>query len=332
MNAKKSDKVVSIKPDAIENTDLKNEASSDSVLPIQAVERETGISKELLRMWERRYDFPTPLRDSHGDRIYPKDQVIKLSILKRLIDNGFRPGKIIGMTTDELEGLLHAKYENHVKLNIDLEEGLETELIACIKNPDTNKLREYILHQLVTMGLKSFILDFLQYTNNIVGDAWMHGVIEVHEEHLYTEQIKSVISGAVSNLKPSTAPPKILLTTAPDESHTLGIIMTEAMLRLDNANAVCFGAQMPIRDIVHAAQKHHMDIIALSFSASYPTSKAIEFLEELRFRLPISTVIWAGGSALNSNRRSVDGVDLFNDLASIHNAVQAWRAPRKNRF
>ena len=37
-------------------------------LPIGAVERETGISKDLLRMWERRYGFPEPARDEQGDR------------------------------------------------------------------------------------------------------------------------------------------------------------------------------------------------------------------------------------------------------------------------
>ena len=36
------------------------------LLPINAVERETGITKELLRMWERRYGFPAPQRDARG--------------------------------------------------------------------------------------------------------------------------------------------------------------------------------------------------------------------------------------------------------------------------
>lgn len=61
------------------------------LLPINAVERETGISKELLRMWERRYGFPSPERDAQGDRIYPPDQVNKLRVVRRLIDAGFRP-------------------------------------------------------------------------------------------------------------------------------------------------------------------------------------------------------------------------------------------------
>lgn len=43
-------------------------------LPISVVERETGIPKDLLRMWERRYGFPEPARDAQGDRVYPREQ------------------------------------------------------------------------------------------------------------------------------------------------------------------------------------------------------------------------------------------------------------------
>ncbi|MGZ8253883.1 MAG: MerR family transcriptional regulator, partial [Burkholderiaceae bacterium] len=63
-------------------------------LPIAAVERDTGLSKDTLRVWERRYGFPQPLRDANGERVYPQDQVDKLRLIKRLMDQGHRPGKI----------------------------------------------------------------------------------------------------------------------------------------------------------------------------------------------------------------------------------------------
>lgn len=292
------------------------------MLPIQAVERETGVSKELLRMWERRYGFPQPLRDAHGDRLYPPAQVSKLGLLRRLIDNGFRPGKIILLEASELEGLLHSKYLTPM----EPAPGLEEELLAALKSHEAHQVREYLSHQLVRMGLQSFILTFLQYANPLVGDAWMRSLIEVHEEHLYTEQVQALIRNAIGNLRPGTQAPRVMLATPPDESHSLGMLMVEALLRLDYVDAVCFGTHMPVRDLVMAAHKHQMDIIGLSFSASYPSSKAVEFLEELRFRLPPSVDIWAGGSALRSSRRHVEGIECFHDLDSLRLGVQAWRA------
>ena len=40
---------------------------------IAAVERDTGLSKDVLRVWERRYGFPVPGRDDHGERVYPAE-------------------------------------------------------------------------------------------------------------------------------------------------------------------------------------------------------------------------------------------------------------------
>ncbi|MEY2631516.1 MAG: hypothetical protein RIR00_170, partial [Pseudomonadota bacterium] len=60
---------------------------------IAAVERDTGLSKDVLRMWERRYGFPVPDRDTNGERAYPSEQVERLRQIKRLMDQGHRPGK-----------------------------------------------------------------------------------------------------------------------------------------------------------------------------------------------------------------------------------------------
>lgn len=291
------------------------------LLPINAVERETGVSKELLRMWERRYGFPAPERDAQGDRIYPMEQVAKLRLLRRLIDHGFRPGKIMAHEIPELERLLRAQS----KIGKDIPKNLEVELLEALRSRDPAQLRDYLSHQLIKMGLQSFIIDFLQHANVIVGDAWVRGQLEIHEEHLFTEQVQNLVRQAIGNLREPTKPPRILLTTPPEETHTLGILMVEAMLRLDNVDAVCYGAQMPVRDVGQAVSRHKMNIVAVSFSASYPASNAVNYLEELRFRLPLAVDIWGGGAALRSTRRTVEAVSFMHDLKSMSQAVLAWR-------
>lgn len=64
---------------------------------IAAVERDTGLSKDTLRVWERRYGFPQPERDGAGDRVYPAGQVERLRTIRRLMDAGHRPGRIVGL-------------------------------------------------------------------------------------------------------------------------------------------------------------------------------------------------------------------------------------------
>lgn len=76
--------------------------------PINVTEKKTGVSKYLLRMWERRYTFPKPLRDSKGERIYTDDDVTKLILVKELMGNGYRPSKIINRPIEELLKLKEA--------------------------------------------------------------------------------------------------------------------------------------------------------------------------------------------------------------------------------
>jgi hypothetical protein len=64
---------------------------------ISQVERETGLSKDTLRVWERRYGFPSPARNRNDERMYSDDQVQRLRVIRRLLDSGLRPGKIVGL-------------------------------------------------------------------------------------------------------------------------------------------------------------------------------------------------------------------------------------------
>jgi DNA-binding transcriptional MerR regulator len=310
------------------NSQASEAAGAPGLLPINAVERETGISKELLRMWERRYGFPNPDRDAQGDRVYGPAQINKLRVIRRLLDAGFRPGKIIALEMPELEKLVASSHGNPSPV---LPPDLEQELIEVLRGREPHKVREYLNHQMVRMGLQSFILDLMQHANTIVGDAWMSGKIEIFEEHLYTEELQALIRHTIGSLRPGSSAPRIMLTTAPDEHHTLGILMVEALLRLDQVDAVSFGAQMPVRDIVQAAARHKMDIVILSFSAAFPSNRAIEFLEELRFRLPLGVQIWAGGGGMRTTRRSIEAVQIFNDLQSVRQGVVQWKRIKGNR-
>jgi DNA-binding transcriptional MerR regulator len=65
-------------------------------LPIGVVAQLTGLSRNTLLAWERRYGFPLPVRDRKGGRYYTHEQIQRLLRVKRLVDDGFKPGKVFG--------------------------------------------------------------------------------------------------------------------------------------------------------------------------------------------------------------------------------------------
>lgn len=48
----------------------------------------TGVSRERLRMWERRHDFPSPVRSGGGARRYAVDDVARVVAVRRAVESG----------------------------------------------------------------------------------------------------------------------------------------------------------------------------------------------------------------------------------------------------
>src|SRR5512141_983226 len=132
--------------------------SSGIVLDISGVERETGLSKDVLRMWERRYGFPDPSRDENTERLYPPDQVAKLRAIKRLMDTGMRPGKLMRQTLADLNTLADARAGPRRE---GAAPALERDVIALVKGHNAPALQHALANLLMRLGLQRFVLDTL---------------------------------------------------------------------------------------------------------------------------------------------------------------------------
>lgn len=287
---------------------------------ISAVERETGLSKDTLRIWERRYNFPRPTRDDNGDRAYTPEQVIRLRLIKRLLDQGHRPGKIIGLADDQLlklttEPVGDAPARQDIAVYIHL-----------IKTHQALELRRHLSQAMARQGLQKFIVETVAPLTSAVGEAWMRGEIAVFEEHLYSQLMEGLTRNAISAVQPQGNAPRVLLTSLPGEQHNLGLLMVEAMLTVENAMCIPLGTETPVTDIVQATRAHKADIIALSFSSAYPETKALDGLQELRALLPGEVVLCAGGAGVSRARRRIDDTHLIGNLEKICELVRQWRA------
>ena len=160
---------------------------------------------------------------------------------------------------------------------------------------------------LMKQGLQRFVIDTVAPLNQLIGDAWMRGELAVFEEHLYSEQIQGVLRTAISNLHQPSKPPRVLLTSFPNEEHRLGLLMVEALLTVEGATCIGLGNEMPLVEIVQAAFAHRADVVALSFSGAFQIHAAVAGIKELRDGLPRSVAIWVGGSGMERMRRPIPG-------------------------
>ncbi|RDE49375.1 MAG: MerR family transcriptional regulator [Candidatus Accumulibacter meliphilus] len=295
---------------------------------ISAVERDTGLGKDTLRVWERRYGFPQPARNDNGERVYPAEQVDRLRQMKRLIDQGHRPGRLVAASDEEFAQLCSAATSGGRNETAAGEASLIARMIALVKANDVPALRQALNQAMMRMGLQRFVIDVVAPLNDAVGEAWMTGEFQVFEEHLYTEQIKSLLRQAIGNL-PTGGGPRVLLTTPPDEQHVLGLLMVEALLGLDGATCISLGTQTPLVDIQRATAAHAADIVAVSLSAAFSGRQVRPLLSQLRAMLPATVELWVGGAGAQP-MPAQSGIVSLPTLQAALDALESWRKSRAN--
>ncbi|MCJ0765819.1 MerR family transcriptional regulator [Variovorax terrae] len=298
-------------------------------VPISAVERDTGLSKDTLRIWERRYGFPRPGRDAFGERVYPVAQVDRLRLIRRLLDNGHRPGRVVPLAMDELQRL----GEGLCSVPPYPEAGAGADLFAyreLIQDHDAPALRRALGQACRELGLARFVTHLVAPLNAMVNDDGLRGQMEAFEQRLYAECVHRVLHGALDSLggtegAAASGAPRALLATLVQEPEVLGLAMAEALLALAGCHCLSLGPQTPVRDIGRAAAAHRADIVVLSLSAGQNPQRLRSGLQELRQMLPEPTELWAGGPCPALQHRPLPGILAVPDLAVLFEHVARWQ-------
>jgi methanogenic corrinoid protein MtbC1 len=294
--------------------------TTSTIFSIAAVERETRLSKDVLRVWERRYGFPQPVRDANGERCYPAEQVERLRLMKRLMDQGYRPGSLAALPDRELAAL--GAPERRPLPEGGAPDGATAQLLDMIRARDPAAFRHALRQVLARQGLERFVEQTMAPLTTAVGERWEDGSFDVFDEHFYTESAQQQLRQAIADLPGTRQGPRVLLTTVPGETHGLGLLMAEALFALEGAACISLGTETPLLDIARAAAAYGVDVVALSFSAAYARRQVAPMLTQLRQALPAGVALWAGGAGV-ARLDALDGVRLLPSLDSGRVALAA---------
>ncbi len=317
---------------------------------IAEVERETGLGKDALRVWERRYGFPVPDRDALGERVYPQVQVERLRLIKRLLDAGHRPGKVVPLSELQLQALVNAggvtgrrpagsrapaappeptPLARQALKSLPASEA-DTPWLQWLAEDRTDQVKQALKQQILRLGLGTAVDHLVGPLCVEVGEAWMRGELSVYQEHLFTETLQGVLREAIAQVDTGgqalQRSPRVLLTTVPNEQHGLGLLMAECHFALESCVRFVLGVSTPVADIVQAARQLEADLVALSFSAYATRRDVLNSLQQLAEQLPEPVEIWAGGASATLRGRSLPGrVTVLRQASDVAEQVRRWR-------
>src|SRR4051812_46255297 len=176
-----------------------------SALHIREVVRITGLRREQLYMWQRRYGFPMPLRDAFGDRVYPPDQVARLKLIKQLLSEGWRAGAVVPLAESALQSMLGLAVEDPAPLPDDISKAVQ-----LLSQHRVGELQNHLSKLLIGLGLRNFLERTLIPLNEAVQDQVVRGEMQTFQELRFADVALRLLRDVTRLVRPARDSRQIL--------------------------------------------------------------------------------------------------------------------------
>jgi DNA-binding transcriptional MerR regulator/methylmalonyl-CoA mutase cobalamin-binding subunit len=285
-----------------------------TLLSIGDVAEATGISPDTIRVWERRYGRPVPVRLPSGHRRYTPDHVRWLRRVAEALSRGHRPSAAVRASERDLEAMLAPDQEEQARTR-EIERLLE--LVRGFRQIELNRgLRA----QYRKLGPQRFLEERVGPLLTAVGRAWADGELDVGHEHFASEVLEDLLRNFRNEQSVRGDSPLVLLATLPDEDHDLGLQMAALLCSVQGTATRILGRKTPLEDIARSARDTAAAAVAISVSLATGGIETDRRLAELRRMLPAEVGLVIGGRGARGVRRGPRGVTYVDGLEGL----EAW--------
>ena len=159
---------------------------------INHVAKVTGISKEVLRVWEKRYRLLSPERGANRYRLYSEKDVEILLFLRKEMEQGQSIGELASLGKD---GILARIKECKINkpTSVTKDQILE-ELERYLLDFNTSFFEKRLNDLRILMPFEEFFHKILVPLQIRVGELWTNDEIDISIEHYVTAQAQQKIS------------------------------------------------------------------------------------------------------------------------------------------
>jgi DNA-binding transcriptional MerR regulator/methylmalonyl-CoA mutase cobalamin-binding subunit len=297
-----------------------NEA--ETTYPLRAASRLTGLSPELLRAWERRYQIVEPLRTAGGTRRYRASDLERLRLVKAAVDAGHRISQVAAL--DPLELLRRATPTGPPPQQA----GLERILVA-LDRLDSEESQRLLTLEFSALGPVRFARELALPLVREIGERWADKQLGIASEHLATGVLRSMLGSALRPNAAARLGPTMVFATPSGERHELGLQSAALTAMGAGANPIYLGAELPVEDLIDAVVRTDAIVLALSL-VTVPARQAERVIAALREGLPAEVRLWVGGIG-SAELASLAGVERIATLDELEKRVTLLEFETRSR-
>ena len=286
----------------------------------------TGLSPGTLRAWERRYGAVVPARDPSGRRSYGSDELTRLQLLHKAVDQGHTIGKLVALSDSELRELI-AESISHATGPHPAAENLYNQLIAAVEDYDAIACERILGLAVASLSPFDFVRDVLSRTLREVGERWHKGEMTIAQERILSSCARRLLLAIIQSQFSHRGHALLLFGTLSGETHELGSLSAAFLAGRQGLSVNYLGTDLPASEMSRIAVKSRAAAVGISVSINDENKyqQVLELCEDL----PAQTRLWVGGRAASAiTLRGLPANALpIRDLSEFEVRLQELRYP-----
>ena len=282
----------------------------------------------MIRAWERRYGAVEPHRAETNRRLYSEKDVDRLTLLRRLTQQGHTISQIATLSHDRLRKMAKETGAEPVtvKTTSKSPEALVHECLGAVKVMDAITLEKTLDRAAIELGNQGVLQQVIAPLAHALGELWQEGGLTAAHEHFATAAVRLFLAQA-SRPFASARQPTIIVSTPSGQLHELGALLAGAAAANMGWHVIYLGAGLPAAEIAGAAALNDARAVALSIVYPEDDPSMEKELKRLRQLLAQEVQIVIGGRAAPAYVNAIRGIDatLVKDIPSFTSALNAMR-------
>jgi DNA-binding transcriptional MerR regulator/methylmalonyl-CoA mutase cobalamin-binding subunit len=299
--------------------------------PIRVVSRRTGLTPAVLRAWEKRYGVVTPSRSVGGQRLYSDEDVTRLSLLRKAVDEGRAISQVADLSTQELSGLVREDAVERVgppavePIGRSSVSAILEDATSAVRAMDPKRLEGILYRSALALPVPVLIDDVVAPLLTAMGVFWREGRLGPAHEHVATVVVRRFLEWLLSTVEIRGSAPVLVAATAAGERHELGALLSAVTGSTEGWSVYFLGPDLPSDEIASAALRLEAKVVALSSVDPGAAESLQDEVQALRKRLPSDITLLLGGSMAIERKDRLEegpGVKVLKGLDDLREALR----------
>ena len=282
---------------------------------IGVVTKLTGLSIDVVRVWERRYGAVRPVRSAGGTRLYSDADVLRLNRLHRAVERGYGIGQAARLSESELDELIAGAQPSADRG--DRYQSVRQRFIAAIQTMDVAAADQELARAATLFPPGELVKRIVSPIVDEVSERKARREFGVAHERVATGLLRRMLESLIRLYPPAGNLDTLVLASPAGEGHEFTLLLAALLAAVHGWRVVYLGADVPAAEIALAVRLTNARVLTLNVATE--NYRIDEELETISSVISGSTQVWISGTAAFRQRAHIGRANwsLVRDLEEL---------------